>query len=79
MNDSRKRKTLTSDYSKFLFGSKEEALKAKVKMEKKYPSIKMKVNEHGSLFCHRNGSLLFEQIFEADVVALGGAPVHSVP
>ncbi|MBR3255316.1 MAG: hypothetical protein IKF97_03760 [Clostridia bacterium] len=79
MNDSRKRKPLTSDYSKYLFASKEAAHEAKIKMEAKYPSIKMKVNEHGSLFCHRNGSMLFEKLLEADVVALGGAPVHSVP
>lgn len=79
MNDSRKRKPLTNNYVKFLFVSKEEAHAAKVKMEAKYPSVKMKVNEHGSLFCHNNGSIIFSMKFEADVVALGGAPVHSVP
>lgn len=79
MNLSQTRKMLASDYAKYTFANKEAAYEAKNSLEAKYPSIKFKVSKHGSLFCHCNGSLLFQKIFEADVVALGGAPVHSVP
>ena len=71
-NIKRKPKRLTDDYAKYHFVNKEAALAAKSKMECKYPSIKMKVSEAGTLFCHRNGSTLFDQVFLADVIALGG-------
>lgn len=68
----RKSTTLTNDYAKYHFVNKEAALAAKTKMERKYPSVKMKVSESGTLFCHRNGSTLFDVLFLADVLALGG-------
>ena len=68
----RKPKTLTDDYTRFSFVNKEAALAAKSRMERKYPSVKMKVSEAGTLFCHRNGSTLFDQVFLDDVIALGG-------
>lgn len=77
MKDQRKKgkaavTTLLSEYKKFHFLNKADALKAKRELERKYPDTVFKVSNAGSLFAKHNGSLLFNMRLSNDVAELGG-------
>ena len=71
MGNSRK-KLVINGYSKYAFVTKEEAEKAKHSIGRKFPNLKMKITEHGGLFCQTHDSLLYELQILSEVVALGG-------
>ena len=67
-----KNTTKLGRYSRYHFPSTQDARNAMHELEKKFRSMKMKVNEHGTLFCHESGSMNYHLLILSEVVQLGG-------
>lgn len=62
---------LLDGYKKFIFPDSEKAYEAKKELEKKYPTMIIKVSSFGSLFCKTHNQKYESQII-SDVLDLGG-------
>ena len=64
--------TVGKGYRKYHFPNSEKAKEAQKKLGERFPNMKTKVNEHGSLFCHENGSINFHLLILSYVSRMGG-------
>ena len=59
-------------YRKYHFDNQEKAKEAKAALEQRFPDMRMKTNEYGTLFCHESGSMNFHLLMVSLIHKLGG-------